>query len=376
MNNKVIAIDIGNKTTKIVCGVASKKNIIVKEYAIIDTPTNSIKDGHIVNVDNLALNICDALKSINIKSGNLVLNITGTSVITREIQIPVSTDEEISQMLEFEAQQYFPVDLQNYTLDFKALETISVGETMQTKVLLVAAPNKQIEEYIKLARLLKLQLIALDIPANCMLKFVRLNANVDDGEYAVINIGLETTEVCIFNKECLKFSRILLNGSADIDRLIANSYNVSLSKAEDLKINYDSKAIKQDKVDSGSRSIEKAHEEVAVVSEIINPLDSISELKFLDNTIDSALNNIVSDINRFIDFYNSRENSNHVAKLFICGGGSRLSGLTDYFATYFNLPVAYMPVSNQVVYKGKKSKNDFERDYLQIVNALGGLIRI
>lgn len=346
MNRKVIAIDIGNKTTKIVYGVKSKKNIVLSEYTIIDTPINCIKDGTIVNVESLALSISSSLKALRIKSGELILNITGTGVITREIQIPVSTDEEISQMLEFEAQQYFPVDLQNYTLDFKVLENFSVGEIHQSKLLLVAAPNKQIEEYIKLSKLLRHQLLAIDIPANCMLKLIRLDHQMENGEYAVINIGLETTEVCIFNKDCLKFSRILLNGSADIDRLVANSFDVHLLKAEELKINYNSSD------------------------------NTIREQEALANIIDSALNTIVSDINRFIDFYNSRESYNRVSRLFICGGGSRLSGLREYFASYFNMPVDFIPVSNNIIYKGKKARNEFERDYPQIVNALGGLIRM
>ena len=357
MKRKVIAIDIGNKTTKIVYGAKTKKNIVLSEYTIIDTPINCIKDGTIVNVESLALSISTTLKALRIRPGELVLNITGTGVITREIQIPISTDEEISQMLEFEAQQYFPVDLQNYTLDFKVLENFSVGEIFQSKLLLVAAPNKQIEEYIKLSKLLRLQLLAIDIPANCMLKLIRLNHQMENGEYAVINIGLETTEVCIFNKDCLKFSRILLNGSADIDRLVANSFDVHLLKAEELKINFDS----SDNTTS--------HSEFGLDN-------AISEHEALANIIESALNTIVADINRFIDFYNSRESSNHVSSLFICGGGSRLSGLREYFETYFSMPVNFLPIGNNVIYKGKKARNEFERDYPQIVNALGGLIRM
>ncbi len=359
MKRKIIAIDIGNKTTKIAYGVKSKKNILLSEYAIIDTPINCIKDGTIVNVQDLALNISVALKNLKIRSGELVLNITGTSVITREIQVPISTDDEILQMLEFEAQQYFPVDLLNYTLDFKLLENVTVGETMQSKLLLVAAPNKQLEEYILLSKLLKLQLLAIDTPANCMLKLIRINQEIDNGEYAVINIGLETTEVCIFNKDCMKFSRILLNGSGDIDRLIANSFNISLQKAEELKVKYNNLS----NIDNNSPYK-------------LEDTNVVSEQAFLSETIDNALNNIVSDINRFIEFYNSRDNSNRVSSLFICGGGSRLSGLCHFFASYFNMTVKIIPISNNVIYKGKKPINEFERDYPLIVNALGGLIRM
>ena len=85
---------------------------------------NCIKDGVILNAEILSKVLVQAFKKNKIPKANLVINVTGTGVITREIQIPLSTDKEIEQILEFEAHQYFPVDLQNYTSDFKVLENV------------------------------------------------------------------------------------------------------------------------------------------------------------------------------------------------------------------------------------------------------------
>ena len=349
---KLIALDIGNKTTKIVYGSSNKKNIVVNSYDIIETPKESIRDGIILNAGVLATALTEAFKKNNISKADLVMNVTGTSVITREIQIPLSTDKEIEQILEFEAQQYFPVDLENYTRDFKVLENVTDSEGSHSRILLVAAPNKQIEGYIELSRLLKRQLIAVDIPANCLIKgFSYKNTeNTDaDGGYAVVDIGYETSMVCIFQNNRLKFNRILLNGSAEIDGYIANKYNLDFNRAELLKTSF--------------KGFSQTQSEAAATSEAID----------MGDTIRSAMDNIISDISRFIDFYNSRESSNHVQKIFVCGGGSKLSGLTDYFSSYFNMPVLPLPLGNEVIYKGKKA---FDQDYIRLINAIGGLVRV
>lgn len=354
VGQRLIALDIGNKTTKIVYGLVDKKNIIINEYAIINTPVNCVNDGIIINAEELSRTLLEVFKKNNIKGGSLVVNVTGTGVITRDIRIPESTEQEIAQILEFEAQQYFPVDLENYTIDFKVLEEIKSDEGIQLRVLIVAATNKQVEGYIQLSKLLKKALKAIDIPANCILKVLSYQAkqNLDtDGEYAVVDLGKDTSLVCIFQNNSLKFNRILLNGSAEIDSNIANKFNLEYRKAEELKLSFN--GFTETQIEAADSSI----------------------ITDLGDVIKNAIDNIISDINRFIDFYNSRESMNHVSKIYICGGGSKLTGLAQYFSSYFNMPVLPITLSKGIIYKGSKGKIAFEEDYIQLINAIGGLVR-
>lgn len=351
---KLIAVDIGNKTTKIVYGLVDNNNIIVNEYAIINTPINCVNDGIIINVEGLAKALLEVFKKDNIKSGSLVINVTGTGVITRDIILPQSTDQEIAQILEFEAQQYFPIDLENYTIDFKVLEKIKNGDSSQVRVLIVAAPNKQIEGYIQLSKLLNKSLKAIDIPANCILKVLSYQGTKKleiDQNYAIIDLGKNTSLVCIFHNNNLKFNRILLNGSAEIDKAIADRFNLEYRNAEKLKISFKG------------------------FSETQNDTEDPSITTDLGEVIKEAVDNIISDINRFIDFYNSRENSNRVSRIYVCGGGSKLTGLVEYFSSYFNMPVSLLPQTKEVIYKGSKGKVAFDEDYIQLINAIGGLDR-
>lgn len=361
LRKKFVAVDIGNKNIKIVYGGMNKSSVIIDEYDIVETPQNTIKDGKITNLKPIVGLISEALKRNRIPRRNLVLSITGTAVITRDIQIPKSTDEEIEKMLEFEAQQYFPVDLGNYVLDFKVLEDVKQEEIISSRVLLVAVPSKQVEEYMKLPQLLKMNISAIDLPANCISKYIfpgqflkgeeKVNGDMPK-EFAVLDIGAETIGVCIFSNARLKFNRILLNGSREMDKLISGEYSIDYKEAEKIKFSLDitEKGITEQN-DKGTKN------EHAV--ELIKPV----------------ISNFADDVNRFMEFYNSRGSGNRVNKIYLCGGGSKLKGLDGNLNTYFNLPVEHLKIENNVQYKGKKSQEQFRFDVTYLINAIGAVIR-
>jgi hypothetical protein len=140
------------------------------------------------------------------------------------------------------------------------------------------------------------------------------------------------------DKSRLKFSRILLNGSNDIDMAIANQCNISFQKAEEIKKNFK----------GSQRSSNNSLNEAAAVSEEVN----------MGYIINNALNNIVSDVSRFIEFYISRNNTNRLKRLYVCGGGSLLKGLADYFSASFSISVKPLPLTKEIEYKIVENKDN------------------
>jgi len=345
----------------LIYGGTNNGKIEINEYEVIDTPVNSIRDGKIINLTAISAAVGEAVKRQKMNGNKVVLNITGTGVITRDIKLPKSTDEEIEKILEFEAQQYFPVELENYVLDFKILEEITEPEGVFTRVLLVAVPNKQIEEYIKLPRLIKKDITAIDLPANCIAKFLFGSASTKEGsklrysempdEFAVVDIGYETTGVCIFYGEKLKFNRILLNGSKEIDMVISNSNVVDFEQTE------------KDRV-----------EKLKILNDEVMWGEAPEE-RYFNGATKSSVDNLLNDINRFFEFYFSRSAGNRLQKIYICGGGSRIKGLDSYMTAYFNIPVECLQVDGRVAYTGKKNQEDFAKDFVVLTGALGALVR-
>jgi type IV pilus assembly protein PilM len=244
-------------------------------------------------------------------------------------------------------------------LDFKVQEEVLNNDGAFDRIILAAVPEKQADEYMKIPQLLNKEMEAIDLPANSISKFlsaIGLGKTEEEGgpvskEFAVLDIGYETTGVYIFYEDKLRFNRILLNGSGDIDKLISNNFNVDSKQAEEIKIL--------------NTRIFSEEEETGEASDQIQ----------LCNVIRPAVNSVIMDINRFFDFYNSRSTENKLQMIYICGGGSKLEGIDGYISGYFNIPVRHISAAGNITYLGIKKHEEFQNDFAYLVNAIGAVVR-
>jgi type IV pilus assembly protein PilM len=349
-----ISVDIGKKNIKIVYGKVIGQKIEIINFDIIKTPENSIQDGKIIDLPSIINCLRVSIKTKNITSKSLKLIISGTNVITRDIKIPKVDEKEIDKILEYEAPQYFPISLENYVMDYKIIEEIKDEEGDSYRLLLVAVPEVQVEEYMQIPKILKMDIKSIDIPANGIYKYMSNGGNLNKdnenevGEYAVIDFGAYTTDVCIFSKGTLMFNRILLKGGKEIDETISNSMNIDYEIAENLKCR------KLMLIDDENIS-DKFEKDVLQLNEIAKP----------------AIITQADDINKFLDFYNSRMYGNRISKIYICGGGSKIKGLNKFLSSYMNMPVEYMSYEDNLIIKSKRIKESFNEKFPYLVNAIG-----
>ncbi|HHV60712.1 MAG TPA: pilus assembly protein PilM [Clostridiaceae bacterium] len=428
---KFISIDIGSKKTKIVYGGVRKNTLEIIEYAIIDTPRNSIMDGKILDFQVLNEVLKSAFKENNIKGRHLLFIITGTAIITREVQIPDSSDEELAKILQFEAQQYFPVDLDSYIMDYRPLEKSTTPDGVFVKVQLIAVPQRQVDEYVKLADSLKKEITTIDISANCLNRFLYPESFLNDNSsqdqnpaeksdpgIAVLDIGYETIGVSVFSKGILKFQRNLLNGFEDLANYLKNAgqskgssmfnladYTGPVSTAGEIyqktepssdkdltgkKLNTQSPEAEKEETESDDSNLfpdyPMSHSEAAATkSTYIKDSENTIEATDIDlenpdmqPILAPAINSILADLQRFFDFYNTRSGGNKISKILLYGGGSKLKGLEKYIEQYYGIETSYLTFKNvngpfNIVYKGKKT--DFKECCPLLINAVGALIR-
>ncbi|MEN8907074.1 MAG: type IV pilus assembly protein PilM [Clostridiales bacterium] len=355
LSSGCVAVDIGKRNIKLVYGKINKQKIEIINFDIFKTPENSVQDGKIVDLSSIINCLRLSYKRKNINSKNLKLSISGTSIITRDIKIPKVEEKEIESILDFEAPQYFPVSLDDYVLDYKIIEETSDDEGNFYRLLLVAVPNNLVNDYMQIPKILKMDIKSIDIPANSIYKYMSFGRiskeeKTELGEYAVIDFGANTTSVCIFSKGTLMFNRILLKGSKELDETISNTMNVDYELGENLKC--------KKLVLSEDNNIENVDQEAKQLNEIVKP------------TIMSQ----TDDINRFLDFYNSRMYGNRISKIFICGGGSKINGMDKFLSSYMNLPVESIKYDDRIINKNKRESDIFEQKFPYLINAIGTIL--
>lgn len=338
--DKKLYLEIGNANIKLI--EASKDEVIeVHKGFFIPTPEGAIEKDRIRDIRALVLAIDKKIKEERIYTRDLVISISSKEIITREMQVPQMKKENLENVVRIQANDTFPVKLDGYFLGYTI---IGEGKEHTYNIMIAAIPKDIIIPYINLAEQLKLSLKSFSYAGYNLFNYVDFETEDRKSNYAIIDIGAESTNFAIVSKGVLKFNRTIDKGSNEINRLIDEKLNCGIQRAERLKRQYNS-VIVLGKLASD--------EEVYVVAKIIQ----------------QVLDEIINELFRFIEFYNTKNTRNTVEKIYVTGLASRVSGLEEYIENLLGVPAIRLRDLNKVLFhpKAKRLKNK----QISLVNCFG-----
>ena len=115
MEQKLLSIYIGNDVTRI-CELVKKSNtsIIVNNATEVTTPSGALDDGYITDVPSIAEAVRGCVFGRGFSAKNVIFTISSKKIASKEIVIPyVKGDKKISQILQANAAEYFPMSATN-----------------------------------------------------------------------------------------------------------------------------------------------------------------------------------------------------------------------------------------------------------------------
>jgi type IV pilus assembly protein PilM len=307
----VVGLDIGSSAVKAVeLKPAGKGAYKVVAFATEPIPPDTIVDGAIV--DGVA--VADAIKRLfdtkRFKAKDVVVSLSGNAVIVKKIALPVMTEAELDESIHWEAEQYIPFDIQDVNLDYQILETTPGEGGKQTMdVLLVAAKRDKIAEYTGAIAQAGKNPIVVDIDAFAVQNCFEVNYGLDGGVTVLLNVGASAINVNIIAGEQSLFTRdISLGGNAFTDA-VQREFGLTPDAAEQAK--------KGQPVDGV-------------------PFDDVRPVL---RTMSEA---VVLEIQKTFDFFKATTSQDRIDRIVLCGGGSRVDGLTEALAERFEAPVEYL----------------------------------
>lgn len=375
-SKKFISLDIGSQNTKIVIGKYQKNKIYIDQAIMVDTPLHCIEDGNIVDKLRLSQEIKNTLGMNSIKTRDVICTTNSTTTINREITIPKAEDSELETMINFEIQQYLPIIMEDYLIQYKVLETIqddnSENSLDKLKVLVVVYPKHMAEGYLEILKNADLKPRALDVNFNSINKLLKSDIEINGEKYttnkplipidisghsispinkdsinetvAFIDMGAENLSVNIYSNGQMNFSRMTTSGGNIIDKNIAREYDTTLEDAEKMKKQY---------------------------CDLLEE-NNFEKMEQLNNIIKDDINDWIEEINRILQFYKNKQVGNKVDKIFIHGGSSRLKGIEGYMSRALNVPVIRVKSMSNIIL-GK----DVDKEQLDLyLNAIGAIIRL
>ena len=358
-NSKVLSLDIGSKNTKIVLGTQRRKNIIIEKALTMITPVGCYNDGNILDVIKLKDEILDVLQAENIKCKNIIITTKSTTVITRDIDIPVAKKEDMDSIIKFQMERYLPIKFDDYIMQYKILEEFEDENIKQAKFAVVVYPKIMVDGYYKLVKELNGNAVALDISSNSINKLFIDNIQVNDENFssddtvAVIDLGHDFTNVNIISEGNVLFTRIINYGGSYIDVDIAKQLSISEEEAEEQKFK--------------NCNLER---------EALSDMQS----SMVNDIAKAQVRNWIREIEKLLNYYKNKKQGNKIDKIYIYGGSSNLKGIEMFMKDIVNLPVTQIHSLSNVNCSKINAANvesaRIDEELSKYLNAIGAIIRL
>jgi type IV pilus assembly protein PilM len=316
-----------------------------------------IKEGEIKDEKKLSEIIKEAIKKVEGKkldTMRVVASLPEEKSFCQVIKMPKLSEEDLKSAVVFEAEKYIPLPIEDVYLDCQVVPPIS-NLQKNLDVLISATPKKIVDSYLSSLKLAGLQPIAFEIESMAIARAL-IKDEFSPAPVLIIDLGATRTSFIIFYGRAIRFTCSIPISSIGFTEIISKSLKVSLKEAEELKRKYGLE--EKVKLKVKDKETIKLKVRGRIFEALIPPLVDL-----------------VDQIRRYLDFYESRTGKK-IKKILLCGGGANLKGLVELLAIELKLPVELgNPWLNILEKPEKGSEKLFFEKSLAFTTALGLALR-
>jgi len=177
---------------------------------MVPLPAEVIVEGAVMDANRVSEAIKELLTVQKVKTKEVTLSVSGSSVIIKRVSIADMTDEELAESIKWEAEQYIPFSIDDVNVDFQKL---GPGATEgQADILLVAVKKDKINDYVNLVKDAGLEPVVVDVDAFALANMHELNYETETGITALLNIGASVMNINILRDGVSIFTRDITVG--------------------------------------------------------------------------------------------------------------------------------------------------------------------
>jgi len=316
----LVGLDIGSSAVK---AVELKKHGDAYElvnFGLELLGQDTVVDGAIMDALTVTAAIERIFEGNKIKTRNVATSVSGHSVIVKRITVNAAGDEDLSEVMPYEAQQHIPFDISDVNLSYQPLGDSPSGEG--TDVMLVAAKREKILNHTNVVNQANKTPFVVDYDGFAV--FNAFGANYDvppDMIVALLNIGASITNIVVGRGEFPLFARDVSVGG--------NQYTDILQK--ELDLNYeDAEKLKQGQQVGGITREQK-----------IPPLRSVSEILMLE-------------VQKTFDYFRQASSADNTQAIYLAGGTATIDGLVEQLKEEFRVPVEIIDPFRKVKVDSRK----------------------
>jgi type IV pilus assembly protein PilM len=297
-----VGLDIGSGLIKCAVIDHSRKNDPeLVRVAIAPLMADAIVEGEVMDPGIVVEAIKTCLANAGVSPSEVVIAVGGRDVIIKKIQIERVKEQQVRELLRWEAEQHVPFDVESVQLDHQTLDPDGSGPQMD--VLLVAAKRELIESKVRLLADAGLRASIVDVESFALHNSFEVNhPDAMSGIVGLLNIGHDVTNINILDEGVPILTRDIAVGTRRLREDLMRDRGLSTEEADKL-------------------------------------LQGFDKSPHLDSVIETRGEEIALGIDRAVAFIQQNSRSAELRRIYTCGGGSRIPGLNDMLGQRLRMTV-------------------------------------
>lgn len=345
----VVGLDLGSYMIKAVQVEPTRTGWRLLQIAQCPTPADAIRDGVIVQPEEVAGAIKRLLRENAFRASAAVTAIAGAPVIVRQITLPKMTEAMLRKTIRYEASKYVSTSIEDSYVGFEILGDVegtpAEGEQQtekQMQVLLVVAPREMVDAQVRTVELAGLEALAIEVEAFALFRALfEINrvamAKLQERPVALVDIGASCTNLYIVSNEGFFLTRNIPIAGDAFTQTVQATLHCSWSEAEKFKHTVDFRQLLKRR-GTRSRASASAEEGEGSVESTSSSQDE-AVLKALQGHVDELLREVRRSLHYYQSQFPEGSPQGQVGSLVITGGSSRLGGFAEYASARLGLEV-------------------------------------
>ncbi len=310
-SKSLVGLDIGTSSVKAVelKELGKGRGHQVVNMGVEPLSPEAIVDGAIMDSGLVVEAIQRVFANHKIKGSDVAISLSGHSVIIKKISLPVMNAEELSESIQWEAEQYIPFDVDDVNLDYQVLDGSSTSGEGNMDVLLVAVKKDKINDYTSVITQAGKNALVADVDVFALQNVYEANYDPPHGKVvALVNIGASVTNIAIMSGGVSIFWRDISVGGNHVTGALQKELGLEFDQAEAAKRG-ESTGLPRDRV--------------------MGIIDAVNE-------------QVGAEIQKTLDFFKATSASDPVSQIEVTGGASHTPNLIPYLSKRFETHVEQM----------------------------------
>jgi type IV pilus assembly protein PilM len=345
----LVGVDIGSTSIKVCQLKESRRGLGLVRFGYAPLSPQVIVDGQVMDSGVVVESLQRIFHDYRIRQRECALSVSGQSVIHRKITVPMMTEAELQEQIQWEAEQHIPFDIKDVQVDYQVLRRRA--DASQMDLLLVAAKRDQINDYAQLARNAKLKPVVCDIDAFTVQNLFEYSRGLpQDQTIAILNVGGSLSSLNIVANGVSAFTREIANGGNVITEEIQKALNVPYEQAEAYKC-------------GGAGDPNLPPQQGMVPQQVVEIIEAVCD-------------SIAAEIQRSLDFFMATSGDAEISRIFVTGGTARLAALGQSIERRARIAAEVWSPTEKITVEGKNVDGSLlESRAAQLPVALGLSLR-